>query len=123
MNNPYDVPSEMRDFADRSVSQARKAFETFMGAIRKTSGSMDGATSTAQFAAKDVTGKAISYAEKNVSAAFDLAERLVHARDVQEVLQLQSDYLRSQLENIQAQTRELGESMQKASGVKPTDSA
>ena len=122
MNNPYEVPTEMRDFADRSVSQARKAFETFIGAIKKTTGTVDGATATAQYTAKDVTGKAVSFAEKNVSAAFDLAEKLVHARDVQEVIQLQADYLRSQMETLQAQTRELGETVQKAAGMKSSES-
>jgi phasin len=123
MANPYDIPTEMRDFADRSVSQARKAFETFMGAIRKTTGTVDGATSTAQVTAKDVTGKAVAFAEKNVSAAFDLAEKLVHAKDVQEVMQLQAEYLRTQLEAIQTQAKELGETMQKASGLKTSDPA
>lgn len=115
---PYEIPTEMRDFAERSVSQARKAFEGFMGAIQKTSGSFDGASSTAQVTAKDVTSKAVSFAEKNVTAAFDLAEKLVHAKDVQEVLQLQADYVRSQMESIQTQTKELGETVQKATGLK-----
>jgi phasin len=120
MANSYDVPTEMRDFADRSVSQARKAFETFMGAIRKTTGAGDSATSNPQLAAaKDVTGKAVSYAEKNVSAAFDLAEKLVHAKDVQEVMHLQTEYMRLQMEAIQSQMKEFGEVVQKASGLKP----
>jgi phasin len=120
MANPYDVPPEMRDFADRSVSQARKAFETFMGAIKKTTGAAEGATPAVPqlAAAKDVTGRAVNYAEKNVSAAFDLAEKLVHAKDMQEIMQLQTEYLRSQVETIQTQMKELGEVVQKASGIK-----
>ena len=27
---PYEVPTEMREFAERSVEQARKAFDGFM---------------------------------------------------------------------------------------------
>lgn len=115
---PYEIPTEMREFAERSVSQARKAFEGFMGAIHKTGGTVDGATSSAQGTAKDVTLKAVTFAEKNVTSAFDLAEKLVHAKDVQEVLQLQAEYVRSQMEAIQAQTKELGEAVQKATGVK-----
>lgn len=115
---PYEIPTEMRDFAERSVSQARKAFEGFMGAVQKTSGTIDGATYSAQATAKDVTSKAVSFAEKSVTAAFDLAEKLVHAKDIQEVLQLQTDYVRSQMEAIKSQTKELGEAVQKAAGVK-----
>jgi hypothetical protein len=32
----YEVPAEMRDFAEKSVEQARKAIDGFMGAARKT---------------------------------------------------------------------------------------
>ena len=122
MSAPYEVPSEMRDFAERSVSQARRAFESFMGAVQRTSGSIDTAASSAQVTAKDVTGKAVSFAEKNVTAAFDLAERLVRAKDVHEVLQIQSEFVRAQMETIQAQTKELGEAVQKAAGVKSDQS-
>ena len=29
VNKPYEIPSEMREMAERSVEQARKAFEGF----------------------------------------------------------------------------------------------
>jgi hypothetical protein len=36
-NTPnYEVPGEMRDFAEKSVDQARKAFDSFIGAARRT---------------------------------------------------------------------------------------
>ena len=35
MTGPFDPPPEMRDFAERSIAQARKAFEGFMGAVQK----------------------------------------------------------------------------------------
>lgn len=122
MANPYDVPSEMRDFADRSVTQARKAFDTFMGAIRKTTDSVEG-PGPAAHVAKDVAGKAVNFAENNVSAAFDLAEKLVHAKDIQEVMKLQSDYLRQQFDTLQTQMKELGDVVQKATGTKTGPSA
>ena len=50
----------------------------------------------------------MSFAESNVKAALDLAQKLVHAKDVQEVLALQSDYVRAQMAAIQEQARELG---------------
>ena len=62
--------------------------------------------------------KAVSFAESNVNAAFDLAEKLVHAKDVQEVMQLQTEYLKAQMATIQDQAKELGDVMQKAAGLK-----
>jgi len=117
MNKAYEIPPEMRDFAERSVAQARKAFEGFMGAFHKTAGSGDGPAIPALSGAKDVSLKAVSFAETNVNAAFDLAEKLVHAKDLQEVLAIQSEYVKAQLAAIQSQTKELGEAVQKASGL------
>ncbi len=118
MSKGYEVPPEMRDFAERSVAQARKAFEGFMGAVQKTAGSVDTASIPGLSGAKDISLKAVSFAETNVNAAFDFAERLVRANDLQEVLAIQTDYVKAQLAAIQSQTKELGEVMQKAAGMK-----
>ena len=55
----------------------------------------------------------LSYAEQNVNAAFDLAHKLVRAKDPQEALTLQSEYLRTQIAALQAQAKELGSLIQK----------
>jgi phasin len=108
MTSPnYQIPTEVRDFAEKSVEQARKAFEGFTGAAQKAITQVETAMPIPG-PAKDVGAKAMSYAEANVKAAFDLAQKLVHAKDVQEVMQLQSDYVKSQFEAIQEQTKELG---------------
>lgn len=111
MTDPYTVPAEMRDFADRSVQQARKAFEGFMGAVKKNTGALETA-STANLTG--ASNKAVAIAEKNVTAAFDLAEKLVHAKDLQEVMALQAEYMKAQMAAIQEQTREFGEAFAKS---------
>lgn len=115
MANPYDVPPEMREFAERSVAQARKAFEGFIGAIQKASTTFENATPIP--GAKDMSSKAVAFAETNVISAFDLADKLVQAKDVQEVLAIQADYLKTQLSAIETQMKELGAAVQKATGV------
>ena len=118
MTNTYEIPAEMRDFAERSVAQARKAFEGFMGAVQKTANVVDGGANPALTGVKEVSSKAVGFAEKNVNAAFDLAEKLVHAKDINEVIALQTEYVKSQMEAIQSQTRELGSTVQAVAGVK-----
>ena len=108
----YQIPNEVRDFAEKSVEQARKAFEGFAGAAQKaldTSGDMPFGLPSA----KDVSVKALSFAEANVNAAFDLAQKLVHAKDPQEVFKLQSEFVQAQLKTIQEQTKELGAAFQR----------
>ncbi len=118
MANAFEVPVEMRDFAERSVSQARKAFEGFMAAAHKSAESLDTSVNPALSGVKDVSSKAASLAEKNVTAAFDLAEKLVHAKDFNEVMSLQAEYVKAQIATVQEQAKELGEAMTKMSVVK-----
>ncbi len=113
-NLPYEIPAEMRDFAEKSVAQARKAFEGFMGAAQKAASTVDSTTHVAQTQAKDISSKAVSYAEQNITAAFDHAERLTRAKDVQEVMSLQAEFLRSQMANFQSQLKEFGGLIQSA---------
>ncbi|NIX78073.1 phasin [Microvirga sp. c23x22] len=110
----YEIPTEMRDFAEKSVEQARKAVDGFMGAAQKTVDTFEGSATTAQASAKDVTRKSFSYAEQNIAAAFDLAQKLVRAKDVQEAMQYQAEFVRSQFEAMQTQMKELGAMAQAA---------
>jgi phasin len=112
-SSPFEIPNELRDFAERSVEQARKAFEGFLTVAQRASGVADAAT-TSQSGAKTVSAQVLSYTERNVNAAFDLAQKLVRAKDPQEALALQNEYLKTQLTVLQEQARELGAIVQKS---------
>ena len=56
----------------------------------------------------------MSAAEQNLRASFDYAERLVRAKDLQEAAQIQSEFVRSQAEAMQAQMKEFGSAAQSA---------
>ena len=113
-NLPFEVPNELRDFAERSVDQARKAFEGFLAVAQRAAGVAGDATSTSRSGAKSVNAHVLACTEQNVNAAFDLAQKLVKAKDPQEALALQSEYMRSQLAALQNQARELGSILQKS---------
>lgn len=107
----YEIPLEMREFADKSVEQARRAFDGFVGAAQRTVAAMDERGGTVQAGVQDIGRKTIAFAESNVAASFAFAQQLVRATDMGEVMKLQSEFLRSQLEAMQAQARELGASL------------
>jgi len=115
----FEVPTEMRDFAEKSVEQARRAFDGFMSAAQRAADTMENAGSTVQASAKDATRRSFTYAEQNVAAAFDLAQRLVRARDMQEAMQIQAEFVRSQFNAMQSQVKEFGAVAQNA--MNPTD--
>jgi phasin len=110
----YEIPAEMRDFAEKSVEQARKAMDGFIGAAQKTVDTFEGSANTMQASAKDMTRKTFTYAEQNIAAAFEFAQKMVRAKDMQEAMQAQTEYVRSQFEALQAQMRELGSTAQSA---------
>ena len=110
----YEIPNEMRDFAERSVEQARKAFDSFMAAAHKATETFGTSTEAAQVGAKDISRQAMTYAETNVTATFDFARKLLAARDVAEVLQLQATFARSQMESLGRQMQEMSHSVTEA---------
>jgi phasin len=110
-NSPFEIPNELRDFAERSVEQARKAFEGFLTVAQRATGA---ATNTSQSGAKSVSAHVLAYTEQNVNAAFDLAHKLVKAKDPQEALALQSEYMKAQLAVLQNQAKELSAIIQKS---------
>ena len=110
----FELPPEMRALAERSVEQARQAFDGFISAAHQAVTALEGQAETARKGAKDVTEKAMSFAQQNIASSFELAQQLVRAKDVQEVLRLQSDYVRKQMQVLTEQARVLGESTGKA---------
>jgi phasin len=110
----FEVPPELRTFAERSVEQARQAFDGFISAAHQAMSAFEGQAETARKGARDVSEKAVTFAERNMTSAFEFVHDLVRARDLQEVLRLQADYIRRQMEALTEQARELGESTSKA---------
>ena len=118
----FQVPEEMRTMAERSVTQARQALESFMQAARRTTETMEQTTDKVQAGAKDMAQRTFSSAEQNIRTSLDYAERLVRAKDLQEAAQIQSEFVRTQAEAMQAQMKEFGSAAQSAMG-QATDQA
>jgi phasin len=118
----FQVPEEMRTMAERSVTQTRQALESFMQAARRTAETMEQTTDKVQAGAKDMAQRTLSAAEQNLRTSLDYAERLVRAKDLQEATQIQSEFVRTQAEAMQAQMKEFGSAAQSAMG-QATDQA
>ena len=114
MADRFEIPPEMRSFAEKSVEQARQAFDGFISAAHKAVSTFEGQAETARKGAKDVTEKAMTFAERNIATSFEFWQQLVRAKDVQDVLKLQADYVRTQMQTLSEQAKELGESSSKA---------
>jgi phasin len=109
----FQIPPEMRAVAEKSVAQAKEAVEGFISAAQRTVSALEGQAETARKGAKDVSGKAMVFAERNITSSFDFAQKLVRAKDVQEMLELQASYIQTQMQVLAEQAKELGQSTSK----------
>ena len=109
----FAIPSELRVFAEQSVAQARQAFDGFIQAANQAVGQMHGHAQAAQSGATGIAHKSMEYAEQNLAATFDFAQKLMRAKDAAEVMGLQSEFLSRQMQALSAQVQELGQSAAK----------
>jgi len=114
MNENFEVPPEMRAFAEKSVEQAKQAFEGFISAAHRTVSTFEGQAETARKGAKDLGEKAMAFAERNITSSFEFAQKLVRAKDIDEILKLQADYIKTEMGVLTDQAKELGERTSRA---------
>jgi len=109
----FAIPEEVRSFAEQSVTQARKAFESFIDAASQAVGQMQGRAEAAHGSASEIAHKSMQYAEQNVAATLEFAQRLMNAKDAAEAMGLQSEFLGRQMQALSTQVHELGQSAAK----------
>jgi phasin len=105
----FEIPKDVRSMAEAGFEQARKTFEKFLSSAQTAADSIEERGATMRAGAKDVSAKAIAYAEKNVQASLDYAEQLLHAKDLPEVLRLHSEYVQTQMRSLAEQASEMGQ--------------
>jgi phasin len=103
------IPPEMRALAQKSVDEAKKAFETYMDAAVKALGGAEKSAGAIQEGTREMGRKAMGFAEDNVAASFAFAERLVRAKDTEEVMRLQAEFAKAQMQALAEQAKALGE--------------
>jgi phasin len=109
----FAMPNEVRAFVEQSVAQARAAFDGIANAANQAVSHWQGQAHAARAGASEIAHKSMAYAEQNMAATFDFAQKLMHAKDPTEVMRLQQEYIARQMQTISTQTQELGQSAAK----------
>jgi phasin len=104
----FEIPKEMRSMAEASLEQARSTFEKFLANAQAAAGSIEERGATVRAGAKDISSKAIGYAEKNVQSSVDYAQSLLRAKDLSEVMRLHGEYVQAQMRALAEQASEMG---------------
>jgi len=109
--NFTEYPGSMQAVADRNIQQARLAFDGLISAARKNAAIIEWRTASVHSGTKDIWQKAIGFAERNVTASLELAQRLAQANSFPEVMELQSKFAQSQMRALAEQATEFGQTV------------
>ena len=109
----FAMPNEVRAFVEQSVAQARTAFDGIAQAANQAVAQWKGQAEAARAGASEIAHKSMAFAEQNMSSTFDFAQKLMHAKDAQEVMRLQSEFLANQMRALSSQAQDLGQSAAK----------
>jgi hypothetical protein len=101
----FDPTGAIKAAAEKTVDQARKAFDDAMDLARKTVVDMEANASTVQSHVRDLTRETLDYASATAQSTFTLMERLSKAKDPAEIAALQKAYIDEQMERLGRQAR------------------
>ena len=110
---PFEVPEQMRAFAEKGVSQARDNYAKFKDAAETHNGTMEAVFTSASKGASAYQAKVMELIKANTTSTLDFAQELLGAKSPSEALELWTTHTRKQLEAFTAQAKELGELSQK----------
>ncbi|PJG50058.1 phasin [Bradyrhizobium forestalis] len=110
---PFEVPEQMRAFAEKGVSQARENYAKFKDAAETHNGTVEAVFTSASKGATEYTAKLVEFMKANSSAQLDFAQQLFGAKSPSEAMELWTGHARKQLETFQSQAKELVELSQR----------
>src|SRR3977135_1468542 len=99
---------KMREMAQTTLDKAKDAVSKYIAETQKLREKADSGVRATYSGVKEINDKAVAYAEANVAAGFELAEKLLKAKDPQEIGSIYQDHLKEQMEKMTAQFREFG---------------
>jgi phasin len=110
---PFEVPEQMRAFAEKGVSQARDNYAKFKDAAESHNGTMEAVFSAYSSGAKQYSAKVMDMMKSAASANLDFAQELIGVKSPAEATELWTSHARKQFEAFTAHTKELAELAQK----------
>jgi phasin len=108
-----EIPAAFREFAEKSVSQAKETYEKMKSAAEEATDVLEDTYASASKGASDYGLKLIEATRVNTNAAFDFATELMTVKSFSEVVELSTAHARKSFEAATAQTKELAALAQK----------
>ena len=100
-------PSEnLSAMAGQAMEQARGAMENYLNFFQKS-------MSVSPWAGTELNKKVADYAQQNVATVFGFAQQLTQAKDLQDIVRIQTEFLQTQMKSLTAQAKDLTEAATK----------
>jgi phasin len=115
-NADFEIPADMLALAEKSVEQAKQAFDVFISAAQHAVSTAENQAASAQAGAKEVGELAMGFAERNITSSFEFARKLLQAKDPNDVMALHAEYVNNQIAVLTEQGKELGRRAAKMAG-------
>jgi phasin len=106
---PFEVPEQMRAFAEKGVSQARDNYAKFKNVAESHNGTIEAVFSTASKGASEYSAKLMEIMKTNTTATLDFAQALISVKSPSEAMELWTSHAKKQFEAFTANTKELAE--------------
>jgi phasin len=111
----FEIPQQLRELVEKNIEQARTTYGQLMDAMTQAMSAWLSAPSEAMTSGfKAIQERAIQFAKENAEAGFALANDLTKAKDLQDVLRMQSSFAQKQMASYAKQAQELGRLMAEA---------
>jgi phasin family protein len=91
----------------QGVEEARGAMENYLQFFQKS-------MSALPWGGTDLSKKIQSYTEQNFASAHQFAQKLTEAKDFQDLVRIQVEFMQTQLKSLSEQAKDLGEIATKA---------
>ena len=112
----FEIPAEMRALAEKSVEQAKQAFDGFIAATKHAVSTAETQATSARTGAKEMGEMAVSFTQRNIASSFEYAQKLVRAKDPSELMALHAEYVKSQMATLTEQAKALNQQAAKLTG-------
>jgi phasin len=110
---PFEVPEQVRAFAEKGVSQARDNYAKFKDVAESHNGTIEAVFTTVSKGASEYSAKLMEMMKANTTANLDFAQQLFGIKSPSEAVELWTSHTRKQYETFTAQAKELAELTQK----------
>jgi len=102
-----DLNAKAKQAVGHATEQTRGAVDSYFNFLQKT-------ISSYPLGGTDLGGKLKSYAEKNIAATREFILELSQAKDFQDVVRIQTEFMQTQMNAFGEHTKTLGEEFTKA---------